>query len=198
MTGELLPRPTDDGFIVDERGRRWVTMSNGLTRAAHGLTLGEKRLIALAITKLDSRKGTNDGLKTRIHASEYAETFGVDEATAYQQLKLAGKALYNRSIVFYTPAYKRNGTPLEPTEHRMRWVGRASYAKGEGWIELAWWHEVLPHITGLAKQFKWKRIVVIRPTTIRPTIFGQGPTSQTCGNRGGCRCRRRVQRFWPT
>jgi plasmid replication initiation protein len=150
--GQLTPK-TDDGFIVDERGRRWVTMSNGLTRAAHGLTLGEKRLVALAITKLDSRKGANDGLKTRIHASEYAETFGVDENTAYEQLQAAGKALYKRSIVFYTPAYKRNGTPLEPTEHRMRWVGRSSYAKGEGWIELAWWHEVLPHITGLAKQF---------------------------------------------
>lgn len=151
--GQLTPTEPADGYIVDERGRRWVTMSNALIRAAHGLTLGEKRLVALALAKLDSRKGANDGLKSKIHAAEFAESFGIDERTAYEQLKGAGKALFRREIVFYTSAYKRAGKPIEPTENRCRWVGRATYAKGEGWIELAWWHEVLPHITGLASQF---------------------------------------------
>jgi plasmid replication initiation protein len=35
----------------------------------------------------------------------------------------------------------------------MRWVGRATYKKNEGWVELAWWHEVLPHLFGLRKEF---------------------------------------------
>jgi plasmid replication initiation protein len=35
----------------------------------------------------------------------------------------------------------------------MRWVGRATYQQGEGWIEVAWWPELLPHLTGLKKQF---------------------------------------------
>jgi hypothetical protein len=72
-------------------GDRWVTMSNALTRAGHGLTLSEKRIICCAVSKLDSRAQAalkpGDVLRTRITAQEYAETFGVDPDTAYDQLK---------------------------------------------------------------------------------------------------------------
>ena len=44
-----------DALTVERpSGERWVTMSNALTRAAHGLTLGEKRIIMAAVSKLDS------------------------------------------------------------------------------------------------------------------------------------------------
>lgn len=136
-------------------GERWVTMSNALTRAAHGLTLGEKRVIAWAVSTLDSRQVLKPGEvpTTRISAMDYAKEFEVDADTAYTQLQGAAKALYNRSITFYEPAHKRNGKPLQPTKVQMRWVGEAKYQAGEGWIELAWWPKLLPHLTGLRKQF---------------------------------------------
>jgi plasmid replication initiation protein len=136
-------------------GERWVTMSNALTRAAHGLTLGEKRVIAWAVSTLDSRQVLKPGEvpTTRISAMDYATEFKVDNDTAYDQLQAAAKALYNRSITFYEPAHKRNGKPLPPTKVQMRWVGEAKYQAGEGWIELAWWPKLLPHLTGLKKQF---------------------------------------------
>ena len=120
---------------------RWVTMSNALTRAAHGLTLAEKRIVASAVSKLDSRRVLPPGEvpRTRITAMEYAETFEVDLDTAYDQLQEAAKQLYKRSITFYEPAHKRNGKPLPPTMVQMRWVGSVKYQKGEGWVELAWW-----------------------------------------------------------
>ena len=134
---------------------RWVTMSNALTRAGHGLTLAEKRIVASAASKLDSRKVLKPGEvpRTQIAAAEYAETFGVDMRTAYEQLQDAAKALYNRSITFYEPANRRNGKPLPPTKVQMRWVGSVKYQEGEGWVELAWWPDLLPHLTGLRKQF---------------------------------------------
>lgn len=130
-------------------------MSNALTRAGHGLTLAEKRIVATAVSKLDSRRALAPGEvpKTRITAAEYAETFDVDPATAYQQLQVAAKQLYGRSITFYEAAHRRKGKALEPTKVQMRWVGRATYQKGEGWVELAWWPELLPHLMGLKKQF---------------------------------------------
>lgn len=136
-------------------GDRWVTMSNALIRAAHGLTLAEKRIIAVAVSKLDSRKALppNDVPRTRIFAGEYAETFDVDISTAYQQLADAAKALYNRSITFYEPASRRRGAPLPPTKVQMRWVGSAKYQQGEGWVEIAWWPDLLQHLVGLKKQF---------------------------------------------
>jgi hypothetical protein len=76
------------GYNVDnlERlaGNRWVTMSNALTRAGQGLTLAEKRIVACAVSKLDSREKQKLGevIKTRITAAEYAEIFQVDTDTA--------------------------------------------------------------------------------------------------------------------
>jgi hypothetical protein len=146
------------GYLVDaprSAGERWVTMSNALTRAGHGLSLAEKRVIASAVAQLDSRSVPLPGevLRTRIRAAEYAETFGIDLTTAYEQLQGAAKMLYNRSITFYEAAERRNGQPLAPTRVQMRWVGEAKYHGGEGWVELAWWYAVIPHLTGLHRQF---------------------------------------------
>lgn len=154
MSGIVL-KTTENGDLVDETGRRWVTMSNALTRAAHGLTLAEKRIIAIAVSRLDSRKVLPPGEvpRTRIMAADYAETFGLEAHTAYEQLQEAAKALYARSITFYEAAHRRSGKPLPPTRVQMRWVGEARYQKGEAWIEVAWWPPLLKHLTGLKKQF---------------------------------------------
>lgn len=136
-------------------GERWISMSNALTRAGHGLTLAEKRIVGCALSKLDSRKALPPGSvpTTRITAAEYAEAFAVDLDTAYNQLQDAAKQLYNRSITFYEAASKRSGKPLPPTRVQMRWVGQVKYQKGEGWVELHWWPALLPQLTGLRTKF---------------------------------------------
>lgn len=136
-------------------GGRWITMSNALTRAAHGLTLAEKRIVMCAVSKLDSRRVLKPGEvpTTRITAAEFVETFGVDPNTAYEQLQDAAKHLYQRSIQFYEPAFNRKGKPLPPTIITMRWVGQIHYQKGEGWVELYWWPKLLPQLMGIQQQF---------------------------------------------
>lgn len=136
-------------------GERWVTQHNALVRAGHGLTLSEKRLVAIAASKLNSYKPqkVGDVPITRISAAEYAEEFGVDHRTAYEALKDASKQLYSRSVTFYEVAHKRRGKPLKPTVVTMRWVGQVHYQEGEGWVELYWWPKLLPYLTGLRKQF---------------------------------------------
>ena len=136
-------------------GERLVTMSNALTRAGHGLTLAEKRIMMMAVSSLDSRKPPLPGEvpTTRITAAEYAEAAKVDLTTAYEALQGAARNLYNRSITFYTPAHNRKGKPLPPTKTQMRWVGQVQYHAGEGWVELYWWPKLLPHLLGLKKQF---------------------------------------------
>lgn len=136
-------------------GERWVTMTNALTRAGHGLSLSEKRIVCCAVATLDSRKAAdlNRPPVTRIYATDYAETFGIDLNTAYEQLQDGAKHLYNRSITFYLPAHKRAAKGLPMTKATMRWVGKVHYQQGEGWVELHWWHEVIPHLTGLRKNF---------------------------------------------
>ncbi|KPW72332.1 MULTISPECIES: replication initiation protein [Pseudomonas syringae group] len=130
-------------------------MTNALVRAGHGLSLTEKRIIGIAATTLDSYSAlkVGDVPITKISASEYAETFNVDMSTAYEQLQDAAKHLYNRSITFYEQAPRRRGKEIKPTKVHMRWVGQVKYHEGEGWIELHWWPALLPHLTGLKKNF---------------------------------------------
>ena len=119
-------------------GERWITMTNALIRAGHGLSLAEKRLVMAAVSKLDSRKILPPGEvpTTRISAEEYAEIAGCSMPTAYEALQDASKQLYQRSITFYEPAFTRGKKALEPTRVTMRWVGQVHYQKGEGWVEL--------------------------------------------------------------
>lgn len=136
-------------------GSRWVVMSNALTRASHNLTLTEKRIITAALSKLDSRAMYNPTKPpvTRLTAQEYADTFGLDVSNVYEQLQAGALQLYNRSIHFFEPTEKRHGKPIQPRKSIMRWVGRATYTEKEGWIELAWWPELLPHVMALKERF---------------------------------------------
>jgi plasmid replication initiation protein len=136
-------------------GGRWITMTNALTRASHGLTLSEKRIVMAAVSKLDSWKQLPPGEvpTTRITASEYAELFSLDPNTAYEQLQDGAKHLYARSITFFEASERRKGKDLAPTQVTMRWVGQVHYQKKEGWVELYWWPKLLPHLVGLRKQF---------------------------------------------
>jgi plasmid replication initiation protein len=142
---------------------RNVTMSNALTRASHGLNLSEKRVIAACIAKNDSVSMTEIHRKgawiVRLSAAEYAETFEIGPDAAYEQLQQAAKSLYKKSI-----RATRN-TAKGPEEYEFRWIGGAKYHKGEGWVELHWWHEVVPHLFGLREQFtsyKLKQTVALR------------------------------------
>lgn len=126
-----------------------VNLSNALTNAAQGLTLAEKRVMMFAVAKLDTFKqdgGAFNGV-IKLSAREYAEQFDVDNATAYIQLKSAGEGIFNRYIRFLEQ------TPKGQKEVKIRWVSRAEYHQGEGWIALRFTQDVQPHLTQLYKQF---------------------------------------------
>lgn len=148
---KLSPNETTALELFPEE--RWVTMTNALTRAGTNLTLGEKRIIAMAASKLDSRQSIpkDNILVTRISADEYAEVFGLDTTTAYEQLKAAEKTLYERSVSMFEPDFKRKGRSLVVT--KFRWVGAMKYHDKEGWVELDWYHKIIPHLVGLKENF---------------------------------------------
>lgn len=135
------------GLMEKHAGTPRVSMSNALARSAHGLTLHEKRLVALCISKLDSgRHWTPDKLNVRITAKQFMDVFDIPhDKHVYANLRAACELLEDRKIIFYD---EKRGI-----SHRMRWVGRASYADGEGWVELSFFHELAPHLFKLHKQF---------------------------------------------
>ena len=126
-----------------------VTIHNSLVRAAQGLTLSEKRIMSLAISKLDSRKPwTPERLQAKLTAAEFAEQFHIDINTAYEQLMSAGKRLYERSV-FWAKPYKQGLTIKTHT----RWVTSASYQLNEGWVAFVFNWELAPWLFQLHKEF---------------------------------------------
>lgn len=141
-------------------------MSNVLARTAHGLTLAEKRVIALGLAKTDSVSGADalhtqwsGGWSVKLLAGEYAKTFDVSLNTAYEQLKAGADHLFKREVRLVDQTSR--GTKIT----RMNWVSKAVYHEGEGWIEIYYTPHIAPHLLALRKAFctyKLKQAVALR------------------------------------
>lgn len=126
-----------------------VNLSNALVNAAQALNLSEKRVMCAAVAKLDSMRpdgGFRDGI-VKLSAGEYAEAFGVDQDTAYDQLKAAADNLFQRYIRI------TEETKKGPKEIKFRWVSRAEYHPGEGTVAMRFTQDVAPHLVNLQRQF---------------------------------------------
>lgn len=124
-----------------------VNMSNSLIRAAHGLSLAEKRVVSACLAKMDSIRLDNGRYKFKLTANEFAETFNVSLDTAYEQLMDTGKKLMKRTARFV------EDTPRGKKERLWVWVSGVTYHHGEGWVELGFSHEMTPHLALLRKEF---------------------------------------------
>lgn len=145
---------------------RNVSMSNALARTAQGLSLSEKRILALGLAKTDSVSGgdavlaqRHGGWIVRLLADEYAESYDVTLDAAYQQLKSGAEHLFKREARLVEKA--RRGQIVT----RMHWCSKMVYHTGEGWVELHFHHEVAPHLLALRKNFctyKLKQAAALR------------------------------------
>jgi plasmid replication initiation protein len=122
-------------------------MSNHIVNAAQSLNLSEKRLVSVAMAKLDSLAKTFPAKPIRITAIEYAECFGINERTDYDQLKKGGETLYNRDI-------KRvHKTDKGDRVQKIRWVSSLEYQNGAGFVQIRFTPEVAPYLVDLKKRF---------------------------------------------
>jgi plasmid replication initiation protein len=140
--------------LIETTSENKISMTNVVARASHELRLGEKRLICSALSSLDSMSAkrlfdahVNNGFNVRVNAQDYAKQFNLDESTAYTQMRESCDLLFERHIRFEEKAKK--GVIVR----KIRWVSEAKYAKGEGWVELFFTHQVAPHVLGLRSNF---------------------------------------------
>ena len=117
-----------------------VVKTHRLNTALQKLSLSEIRLMQLAI--IDARE-TGIGIDTvtplPIHASRYAEAFGVTRQTAYEVLIEAETSLFKRYFTFLD---ERDGKPV-----KSHWVSQAKYLDDEAIIEIMLTPAVVNEIT---------------------------------------------------
>lgn len=162
--GPMAPEEQKDvsDTQLDERN---VSMSNALTRSAHGLNLTQKRIIALALAKTDSKPdrhlyaGTRVGWMIQLTAKDYANAYDVSVDKAYEQLKEGAKGLL-RALWKTTEQTKRGQTITQG-----QWLSLAQYHEGEGKVDIVFHPHVAPHLLGLKYEFttyKLKQTAALR------------------------------------
>jgi len=127
-----------------------VTMHNSLIRASHGLSLSEKRIVAMAITQLTPSRKTVLEKPVRIRAVDFAEQFGIDQSESYKQLRDAQERLWQR-YVRHIEYYGANGQKVEVI--RTRWISSVHYKDKEGEIAVNFTPEIMPLLVALQKHF---------------------------------------------
>lgn len=104
-----------------------VTQSNHLIRAAYELSLNEKRLLMLALSKIDPTKWTQDWEIT-VFAKEWSDVYGRELKHAYGDLEHATTLIMDRKITFRTGP---DVTEKKRTTETGRWVAWARYTPGD-------------------------------------------------------------------
>lgn len=107
--------------LVSPSNTNKVTVSNKLVTLRQGLSLYQKRIVMLAVSKLDSRNqiGFSDQIIT---AREYADLCGIDVRTAYKEITRAAHDLARSAVRAENP---RTGKPID-----VPWLKRVEYSDG--------------------------------------------------------------------
>lgn len=121
---------------------RNVVISNYITRSAQTLNLVEKRILMAGIAKLG---GVNGEIK--LSAQEYADTYGVDIRTAYNELKGAVNSLMKRYLSWQVKDGKHIGTLT------CVWVQGYKYFKEEGYVKFRFSEYIFPFLFELQQEF---------------------------------------------
>lgn len=148
-----------------EAGDKHVNMSNALARASHGLSLAEKRVIAMGLALTDSVpamamiEAGHNGWSVKVMALDYAKTFDLDANTAYEQLKEAGDKLVQRQVCEIVK------TPRGQKQIKTNWCAQVIYHQGEGWVSIEFTRHIAPHLLALRSKFvtyKLKQAAALR------------------------------------
>jgi plasmid replication initiation protein len=123
-----------------------VTKDNALINAAYALTLGEKRVLMMAISEIDpqSRAYLEKLVKVTLRASAFADLYGINHKLAYGELRKASYRLYYRTL-------RLHGDQVNGEE--IRWISGQQYSESKDRVTLTFSGDIVLHLTGLVSSF---------------------------------------------
>ena len=130
-----------------------VKKHNVLNTASYSFTLAEQRLIWLTIIQSKQGEAVTADKPVEIHASAYAEHFGVTPQTARQALKDAANQLFDRRFTYRDTT--ENG---HERVNLSRWVSKVAYVDDHATVEIHFSPDVIGFIKNLQENFCWFEI----------------------------------------
>ena len=126
-----------------------VSKANAFIESGYAINLVAQRVIILAIIEAREQGSMSEiGGIHRIKASDYEKHFECDKTTAYRSLKSACESLYESEFV-WTDKDAKGRDKI----NKSRFVQRASYSEGGGYVEVMFGNDVIPLITRLSEKY---------------------------------------------
>ena len=126
-----------------------VSKANALIESCYTINLVAQRVIILAIIEAREQGSMAEiGGIHHIKASDYERHFECDKTTAYRSLKSACESLYESEFV-WTDKDAKGRDKI----NKSRFVQRASYCEGGGYVEVMFGNDVIPLITRLSEKY---------------------------------------------
>lgn len=122
-----------------------VTQDNQLIEACYKMSLNEKRLLLLGISKVNPKEySASDGsLKIEVNASEWERVYK-DDTNAWRAIKRTADKLLNRQIIMH---------PKAGVTDKVNWFERVRYYENEARIEVVFTRFVQTRLVNLLEQF---------------------------------------------
>jgi plasmid replication initiation protein len=124
-----------------------VAFDNKLARSAHGLSLQQKRIISVCLSKIQFSKehDTTQPLAVLIRATELTEYFSIPLTESYSLLKNGVDGLINSQIKIIDKDNNR--------VTKINWLCQYTHSDNEGWAEVIFNPTLMPFLTGLKASF---------------------------------------------
>lgn len=131
------------GTIDRNKNAVSITQDNQLIEASYKLSLNEKRLLMLGMSKLDPRHFPRTGAEFELTVEEWRERFPQDE-TPWRALQRAAKKMMRRYVTFHP----RTGVVKD-----INWFDSVEYVEGEGRIKVIFTMSITTRLQGVFEQF---------------------------------------------
>ncbi|WP_419619351.1 replication initiation protein [Thiolapillus sp.] len=128
-------------------------MKNALARAQHELKLSEKRIIAIAISKINSKASKldykNETARTiKINAKEYQKIAGrKDKRNAYRDIIEISETLIKKQLTI------KENTMTGTKKTVINWVAAVEYETGRGEVEITFTDKIMPYLCAIENRF---------------------------------------------
>jgi plasmid replication initiation protein len=139
-------------FVDRDKNNISVTQENSLILAKDDLSLNEKRLLLISISKVNPEVYKKDDLSISVKAQEWKNMF--PDSNAYRELKNCSNTLLGKHVIFH---------PSEKITKKVNWLQSIEYDDDKGSVSLTFTPPIKARISGMLEQFsKYKLISVCR------------------------------------
>lgn len=129
---------------LEKTDKTICTQDNQIIEACYSMSLLEKRLLMLAISKIDSTQfpKAHKPLTVSIDTNEWAQYYS--DTNPWRDMKEAAKSLLGRHVAFHD---KTGITDL------INWFAKVRYHDDEGWITIEFTRPMQVRLSGMLEQF---------------------------------------------